>query len=138
MRPGGNAFGVAAEIAKLGPTARQAVHRATVLWTAQLQRKVQQNASGRPGPNAPTGNYRRSINRQTTARAATSEGLVGTNAPQGRRLELGFSGTDSRGRNYDQPAFAHFGPALDEIGPEYEKAIGDAGVPGRGRFGGIR
>lgn len=120
---------VAADIADLGVEAAAKAHTITVKWTAALQRQVQLNASGRPGPNAPTGNYRRSINRRTVKLLRSSYGEVGTNMPQGRRLEHGFSGTDSLGRSYDQPAYPHFGPAIDFVGPGYEAAMAAAGVP---------
>ena len=120
---------VAADIAGLGAEAAAKAHAITVTWTAALQRQVQLNASGRPGPNAPTGNYRRSINRRTVKLLRSSYGEVGTNMPQGRRLEHGFSGVDSLGRSYDQPAYPHFGPAIDFIGPGYEAAMAEAGVP---------
>jgi hypothetical protein len=48
---------------------------------------------------------------------------VGTVRPQGRRLEFGFTGTDSLGRSYDQPAYPHFGPAHDQTAPEFVEAI---------------
>ena len=120
---------VAADIADLGVEAAAKAHTITVKWTAALQRQVQLNASGRPGPNAPTGNYRRSINRRTVKLLRSSYGEVGTNSPQARRLEHGFSGTDSLGRSYDQPAYPHFGPAIDFVGPGYEAAMAAAGVP---------
>ena len=120
---------VAADIANLGAEAAAKAHTITVKWTAALQRQVQLNASGRPGPNAPTGNYRRSINRRTVKLLRSSYGEVGTNMPQGRRLEHGFSGVDSLGRNYDQPAYPHFGPAIDFVGPGYQAAMAAAGLP---------
>lgn len=124
---------VAADIADLSQEAAAKAHTITVKWTAALQRQVQLNASGRPGPNAPTGNYRRSINRRTVKLLRSSYGEVGTNSPQGRRLESGFSGTDSLGRSYDQPAYPHFGPAIDFVGPGYEAAMAAAGLPGSSR-----
>lgn len=124
---------VAADIANLGAEAAAKAHTITVKWTAALQRQVQLNASGRPGPNAPTGNYRRSINRRTVKLLRSSYGEVGTNMPQGRRLEHGFSGVDSLGRSYDQPAYPHFGPAIDFVGPGYEAAMAAAGLPGSSR-----
>lgn len=124
---------VAADIADLGVEAAAKAHTITVKWTAALQRQVQLNASGRPGPNAPTGNYRRSINRRTVKLLRSSYGEVGTNMPQGRRLEDGFSGTDSLGRSYDQPAYPHFGPAIGFVGPGYEAAMAAAGLPGSSR-----
>lgn len=88
-----------------------------------LQTAIKQRASlprgGPPGPRLITGNYVRSINRRTTRLAGSIEVEVGTNAPQARRLEMGFFGTDSLGRHYAQPAYAHFGPALDEIAPRF-------------------
>ena len=128
---------VAADIADLGQEAAAKAHTITVKWTAALQRQVQLNASGRPGPRsgiAPnTGNYRRSINRRTVKLLRSSYGEVGTNSPQGRRLESGFSGTDSLGRSYDQPAYPHFGPAIDFVGAGYEAAMAAAGLPGSSR-----
>jgi hypothetical protein len=84
--------------------------------TLALQGRVRAKASGRPGPNAPTGDYRRSISARVTQykNATTTNGEVGTNRPQGRRLELGFHGVDSLGRHYHNDPLPHFGPALDE------------------------
>jgi hypothetical protein len=52
--------------------------------------------------------------------------MVGTNKPQGRRLEFGFVGEDSLGRSYDQAPLPHFGPALDDEAPRFEQAVKDA------------
>ena len=128
---------VAADITNLGFEAAAKAHAITVRWTAALQRQVQLNASGRPGPNAPTGNYRRSINRRTVKLARSSYGEVGTNMPQGRRLEFGFTGEDSLGRSYSQPPYPHFGPALDFVADGYEHALAEAGVPSSRRGPGV-
>lgn len=119
---------VAAELSVIASALPAWVHSVTGRFTATLQRQVVAHASGRPGPNAVTGDYRRSINRQTTHTPTGSEGRVGTNKPQGRRLEFGFVGSDALGRSYDQPAYPHFGPALDEVAPAFEAAI--ALIPG--------
>ncbi|MBI9114303.1 hypothetical protein [Sanguibacter suaedae] len=37
---------------------------------------------------------------------------VSTNLPQARRLEFGFFGEDSLGRNYRQPPYPHWRPAI--------------------------
>lgn len=84
-----------------------------------LTTRVKANASGRPGPNAPTGDYRRSISLQVTKTGGMTIALVGTNKPQGRRLEYGFHGVDSLGRHYNQPPYPHFGPALDATVPGF-------------------
>lgn len=92
-----------------------------------LLTRIQAKASGRPGPNAPTGDYRRSWGMQTRSTQFTEEVSVGTNAPQGRRLELGFYGADSLGRVYNQPPYEHVTPACDEVFPklarEFEKIV---------------
>ena len=45
---------VAGDLQTLAAAVAGAAHRTVVEWTAELQRQVQLNASGRPGPNAPT------------------------------------------------------------------------------------
>ena len=66
-----------------------------------------------PGPNVATGDYRRSIRA-----VATGDGwVVSTNSPQAARLEFGFVGRDALGRYFHQPAYPHWGPAVDEVEP---------------------
>ncbi|MFZ3475356.1 hypothetical protein ACODT3_42370 [Streptomyces sp. 4.24] len=92
----------------VGPAAAAAVRaEAMVLHAAILA-----GASGRPGPNAPTGRYRASWQVQVYPRRHGADAVVGTFAPQARRLELGFYGADSLGRVYAQPPFPHVSPAL--------------------------
>lgn len=96
----------------------------TARYTQLLRTRVRARASGRPGPRRQTGDYRRDINGETFQIApGVWRGTVGTNSPQGRRLEQGFIGTDSLGRFYSQPPYPHFGPALDETEPEYVAAM---------------
>ncbi len=48
----------------------------------------------------------------------TSEGpsiIIGTDQPYGRRVELGFEGTDSAGRTYHQQPQPYIEPVLDEL-----------------------
>ena len=118
----------AGDITHLGTQISGAAHKLVVTWTAALQRQVMLYAGGRLGPNAPTGDYRRSITRKTVKLAGQSIGVVGTNKPQGLRLELGFVGTDSIGRTYDQPAYPHFGPAADFVGAGFVAAAGKIGA----------
>ena len=96
-------------------------------WGLLLTTKIKAKASGRPGPNAPTGDYRRSWGTEFHDSPVGPVSQSGTNAPQGRRLENGFVGTDSLGRTYDQPPFPHVGVSADEIEPlfiaEYERLI---------------
>jgi hypothetical protein len=86
-----------------------------------LLTQIQSHASGRPGPNAPTGDYRRSWNIRYNL--AHQSGDVGTNKPQGRRLEWGFIGADSLGRHYNQPPFPHVAPSVAVVEPQFHLAL---------------
>lgn len=97
--------------------------RITNEYGERLRDEVQQNASGRPGPNVVTGQYRGSIRIMERSRYSVT---VGTDAVQALRLEFGFVGTDSIGRHYQQPAFPHFRPAEDTVGPQYFQAMREA------------
>jgi hypothetical protein len=111
--------GVTGLLTKLGALSRlsepaqldKGVRKAALL----LQGRIQGRASGRPGPRVITGNYRRSWN---TVKLNVAGGKVaysvGTNAPQGRRLEFGFNGTDALGRAFKQAPYPHVEPALAE------------------------
>ncbi len=105
--------------------------------TALLQQRVKKRAKalfgrsgvtagGRPVSRPHTGDYIRSITREVHGRVGGAEGIVGTNAVQGRRLEHGFVGTDSAGRHYNQPPYAHFRPAADETLDEFADAVARA------------
>jgi hypothetical protein len=119
---------VAAEYLQAGTHSRVVVEQVVRQAGQSLVRRVRARASGRPGPRAVTGDYRRSwtseIRRYGSAAVAA---YVGTNKPQGRRLEYGFYGVDSIGRHYRQPPYPHAGPACDEAVPEFYAAL-DAAV----------
>jgi hypothetical protein len=106
---------VAAEFKRASVTVPEESYRATRMHTQLLTVRTKQHASGRPGPRTPTGDYRRSINGITERRGSIVIGIVGTNRPQGPRLERGFIGVDSLGRHYNQPPYPHFQPAAVEI-----------------------
>jgi len=78
--------------------------------------RIRQNASGRPGPNVITGQYRASWRAETNGIPYGAQCTIGTTAPQGRRLEFGFwDMTDSIGRHFFQPPYPHVQPALGDI-----------------------
>lgn len=119
-------FGQAATSAKflalaaaVGPGVEGVVHTFGML----LETKVKGKASGRPGPNVITGQYRRSITTEYSGSGETAEAKVGTNAVQARRLEFGFVGRDALGRDYNQPPFPHFTPAAAEIEGPFVAAL---------------
>jgi hypothetical protein len=64
-----------------------------------------------PGPNVVTGDYVLSWQVEYGPEGAT----VYTDAPQADRLEYGFHAVDSLGRRFDQPAYPHIQPAVDEV-----------------------
>lgn len=93
-------------------------------YGALYQTRVRGRASGRPGPRAVTGDYRRSISLEMRSLPdGRSAAIVGTNRPQGPRLEFGFTGTDSLGRSYAQPPYPHFGPPLQRTVDELSYAL---------------
>lgn len=109
-----------------GAAQTQTLMTAVVEKTAvDLVALTQQNASGRPGPNAPTGDYRGSwrVEPAPDADPTTVSRSVGTDRPQARRLEYGFVGEDSLGRHYDQQPYPHHGPAIEVIEPVFDAAM---------------
>jgi hypothetical protein len=97
---------------KIGPAIQRGVRHTGEVGVA----RIRGNASGRPGPNVITGAYRNSWRPQTRSLPYGAVCTIGTDLPYGRRLEFGFTGTDSLGRNYNQPPFPHVQPALSFIG----------------------
>lgn len=92
--------------------------------------RIRANASGRPGPNVITGQYRASWKAVTDRIPYGAECTIGTEAPQGRRLEFGFwDMTDSIGRHFFQPPYPHVQPALphieDTLHEEMRSAVGE-------------
>jgi hypothetical protein len=97
---------------KIGPAVQKAVKHTGTLGAA----RIRGFASGRPGPNVISGDYRSSWQPTPTRRLPYGAMCtIGTTEPQGRRLEFGFVGTDSLGRYYDQKPFPHVQPALPFI-----------------------
>lgn len=100
-------------VMKIGPAIEKGVRHTSTLGVA----RIKGHASGRPGPNVITGDYRGSW--QATGHRRLPHGAMctlATDRPQARRLEFGFVGIDAIGRNYNQPPFPHVQPALPFIG----------------------
>lgn len=72
--------------------------------------------TGGDKPNVVTGTLRRGVRHTPIVRDGVAGAMttLGPTSVYGRRVELGFVGTDSRGRNYHQPPYAYFGPGVDE------------------------
>lgn len=135
-----DAFRVAADLAKIPIKTQARLITITRMQTQLLRTDIIRNAStghhppGKPhipgtgpGPNVATGDYIRSwVPPQISVTPAGVIGETGTNEPQARRLEYGFSGADSLGRVYDQPPYPHVFPALEKRGVLYELACMEA------------
>jgi hypothetical protein len=111
--------------AKAGARAYAVTRTYGILLQARVKARARAPRSGPPGPEPrlQTGDYNRSITLQMSMNGPNPIAEVGTNKPQGRRLELGFVGQDALGRTYSDPPRPHFGPALDSIAGEFETAI---------------
>jgi hypothetical protein len=94
---------------------RTDVARVVYRTGAAVRTQVRANASGRPGPRAQTGDYRRSIAQTNGLDGDVPVALIFTNSPQGARLEYGFNATDSIGRKFRQPPYPHWRPAAEKI-----------------------
>lgn len=99
-------------------------HHGQLLLTA-IQRRASLPRSGPPGPRLQTGDYVRSWNLRMAGNASFTSASVGTNRPQARRLEYGFTGVDALGRRYHQPPYPHVRPALFEIEPLFIAAMSE-------------
>jgi hypothetical protein len=89
-----------------------------------LKALIMERASGRPGPNVISGDYRGSWRPEPFGVPDGGGVEVGTREPQGRRLEFGFYDmTDSIGRHFFQPPFPHVEPSVNELSPEYADAF---------------
>jgi hypothetical protein len=119
------------DLNELGPRLERAADRVgpevnrTVQQQARLARAmIRYNASGRPGPNIITGQYFDSWRIEPFGVPDGGGATIGTDRPQGRRLEFGFFNMrDSLGRLFFQPPYPHVEPAVRELSAEYEDAF---------------
>lgn len=125
----GELYDFAADLTKAGVVANVKAAGVVRHHAALLKTRIQAHASGRPGPRAITGDYRRSWEMTFVAGAGQVGAFVGTNKPQGRRLELGFVGTDSLNRHVNAPPYPHVAPAFAETWPDFAESMADVGVP---------
>ncbi|MFE4421310.1 HK97 gp10 family phage protein [Streptomyces sp. NPDC056817] len=124
----GGAYSNAAQVAAAlqGRAARVLPQTVSVVrhYAMLLETRIKANASGRPGPNVITGDYRRSWTHEVHVEGDMVTGVVGTSKPQGRRLEYGYVGPDSLGRIFHQPPRAHVSPAVETVRPLFVEALG--------------
>lgn len=72
-------------------------------------------------PNVVSGDLRRSIISTPVVKLATGEwgSEAGPTQIYGRRVELGFRGTDALGRRFNQSGYPYFVPAVEEVEPRF-------------------
>lgn len=114
-------------VERMQAASRVAVMKASMYLIAEAKRNATgpartrkdgtQGARPGQGPGVVTGRLRNSIT-ITSSGPAGRWGYEATVAPTviyARRLELGFTGTDSRGRHYNQPPYPFMRPAYDRL-----------------------
>lgn len=118
-----NAGVLAADLIAQAPGVKAATETALVKGARAVEASIKRHASGRPGPQVITGDYRRSWTTEVHRGGDSIVAVVGTNRPQARRLEYGFNGQDSLGRTYHQPPFPHMGPGTDAVEADVYRMI---------------
>ncbi|MFE0477012.1 HK97 gp10 family phage protein [Streptomyces sp. NPDC058947] len=120
---------LAAALSGMGPAVRARTRAITRHHAMLLRVRIQKNASGRPGPNVITGQYRASWDVKVTVTGGQVSAVVFTGAPQSRRLEYGFVGVDRLGRQYRQPPYPHIEPAFRQTEPGFLEALRSGALP---------
>lgn len=120
---------LAAALSRMGPAVRARTRAITRHHAMLLRVRIQKNASGRPGPNAITGQYRASWDVNVAVAGGQVSAVVFTDAPQQRRLEYGFVGVDRLGRQYRQPPYPHIEPAFRQTQPGFLEALREGVLP---------
>ncbi|MGW7237045.1 HK97 gp10 family phage protein [Streptomyces sp. NPDC054804] len=120
---------LAAALSRMGSAVRARTRAITRHHAMLLRVRIQKNASGRPGPNVITGQYRASWDVRVTVTGGQVSAVVFTEAPQSRRLEYGFVGVDRLGRQYRQPPYPHIEPAFRQTEPGFLEALRSGVLP---------
>ncbi|MGW1878431.1 HK97 gp10 family phage protein [Streptomyces sp. NPDC001975] len=120
---------LAAALSRLGPAVRARTRAITRHHAMLLRVRIQKNASGRPGPNVITGQYRASWDVRVTAAGGQVSAVVFTEAPQSHRLEYGFVGIDRMARQYRQPPYPHIEPAFRQTESGFLEALRSGALP---------
>lgn len=116
------------KIKMMGAGMADILEEAVTVGSMPVVKAAQRNSvRGGAFPHRVTGNLFRSIpefSPVTVSKSANRvEVAVGSAAEYARRLELGFSGTDSRGRTYHQSPRPFLRPALDDNQDKVEAEI---------------
>jgi len=118
-----------AKFEQLGKEISDVLEEATAAGSMVVVEAAQENSEkgGDDFPHRITGNLFRNIAEVSPAVIKKTdercEMAVGSSMEYARRLEYGFSDTDSKGRTYNQQPRPFLRPALDENTAEVEEAI---------------
>lgn len=112
-----NAGSVAGRFARAAATIDDRAFAVTRHYGAVLRERVRAAAPHR------TGRYAGRIRMDTRGSGESRWISVSSPDPFARRLEKGFVGVDSAGREYHQAPRPHWQPAIDVTGPEYAAAL---------------
>ena len=113
--------GFEAGINALISAAQEATRTAVMTGAHLIEAQAKQSMNG-PGPQVRTGTLRRSINviDTTSLGAGSYQARIAPTVIYGRRMELGYHGTDSLGRSYANPgqrAYPYMSPGLNRSIP---------------------
>lgn len=122
-------------LTRLPGAIQENLDRDAVRLGAATLAQLKLHASGRPGPRRITGDYTRQMNMQAEHGAEGVKVTIGGTGVQGPRLEFGFTGTDSRGRRYNQRAFPHYGPTYEWLVSQLDGSVPNAIGMGIGQAG---
>ena len=80
------------------------------------------NISGMSRPHARTGKLRTSIGVHEVSQVGPGRWMskTGPTMAYGRRVEMGFTGSDSKGRHYQQSPYPYMSPGFEKARPELE------------------
>ena len=80
------------------------------------------NISGMSRPHARTGKLRTSIGVHEVSQVGPGRWMskTGPTMAYGRRVEMGFTGSDSKGRHYNQSPYPYMSPGFEKARPELE------------------
>ncbi|WP_425834183.1 HK97 gp10 family phage protein [Streptomyces fractus] len=118
-----------AALSRMGPAVRARTRTITRHHAMLLRVRIQRYASGWPGPNVITGQYRASWDVRVSTEGGQVTAEVYTDAPQARRLEYGFVGYDALGRYYRQRPFPHVEPAYRQTEAPFLEALRKGVLP---------
>ena len=118
------AFEVRRALGRLGDRSPEAAYRGLVAWSGKSVGIIREGLYGRPGPNRQDGGLYDTMQAPPPRRTPTGGvAEAGSDQPYSARLERGFVGQDSLGRDYDQPAYPWLAPKREALARAAHAAV---------------